>query len=274
MHPMPDAADRPDDLPSPRAPWPYPLWLAHRGAGRLAPENTLAALRVGAAHGWRAFEVDVKLSADGLPFLLHDDSFDRTTDAAGSAGELNWADVARLDAGSWHSRHYAGEPPASLEAVAAFCLRNGLQLNLELKPVPGDEPRTGAVVARCVRQLWGAAVHAGQATWPLLSSFSPEALAAARETEAELPRALLLDRFWTDWLPVAERLECRAIGLHHALIDAALMQRLDADDLRVLAYTVNDAAEAERLLELGVDSLVSDAIELFCPALGAEQSLP
>ena len=52
------------------APWPYPRWIAHRGAGKLAPENTLAAFRVGAAHGYRAFECDVKLSADGVPFLL------------------------------------------------------------------------------------------------------------------------------------------------------------------------------------------------------------
>ena len=51
-------------------PWPYPLWVAHRGAGKLAPENTLAAFRVGAGHGYRAFECDVKLSADGVLFTV------------------------------------------------------------------------------------------------------------------------------------------------------------------------------------------------------------
>ena len=61
------------------AAWPYPRWIAHRGAGKLAPENTLAAFRLGAAHGFCAFECDVKLSADGLPFLLHDSTLDRTT---------------------------------------------------------------------------------------------------------------------------------------------------------------------------------------------------
>ena len=58
--------------------WPLPLWIAHRGAGRLAPENTLAAFRTGAAHGFRAFECDVKLSADGVPFLLHDATLERS----------------------------------------------------------------------------------------------------------------------------------------------------------------------------------------------------
>ena len=61
--------------------WPYPRWIAHRGAGRLAPENTLAAFRLGASHGYRMFECDVKLSADGLPFLMHDATLQRTTNA-------------------------------------------------------------------------------------------------------------------------------------------------------------------------------------------------
>jgi len=66
-------------------PWPYPRWIAHRGAGKLAPENTLAAFRLGAAHGYRAFECDVKLSADGVPFLLHDATLERTTSGRGPA---------------------------------------------------------------------------------------------------------------------------------------------------------------------------------------------
>jgi glycerophosphoryl diester phosphodiesterase len=75
--------------------WPYPYWIAHRGAGRLAPENTLAAFRIGAGHGYRAFECDVKLSADGVPFLLHDARLDRTTPERGVAGERTWAELPR-----------------------------------------------------------------------------------------------------------------------------------------------------------------------------------
>ena len=82
------------------APWPYPRWVAHRGAGKLAPENTLAAFRLGASHGYRAFECDVKLSADGVPFLLHDATLQRTTSGHGRAADLPWSELARLDAGS------------------------------------------------------------------------------------------------------------------------------------------------------------------------------
>ena len=79
-------------------PWPYPRWVAHRGAGKLAPENTLAAFRLGAAHGYRAFECDVKLSADDLPFLLHDATLERTTDGSGTAGDQPWAALCQRDA--------------------------------------------------------------------------------------------------------------------------------------------------------------------------------
>jgi glycerophosphoryl diester phosphodiesterase len=110
-------------------PWPYPRWIAHRGAGRLAPENTLAAFRLGAEHGFRMFECDAKLSADGVPFLLHDATLERTTNGVGTGGDQPWDQLARLDAGSWHSRQYAGEPLPTLENVARFCIANGCFLN-------------------------------------------------------------------------------------------------------------------------------------------------
>ncbi|MGQ9724788.1 MAG: glycerophosphodiester phosphodiesterase family protein, partial [Tepidimonas sp.] len=80
-----------------------PRWIAHRGAGKLAPENTLAAFELGWRFGWRAFECDVKLSADAVPFLLHDATLERTTSGHGAAGAQPWSALAALDAGSWHS---------------------------------------------------------------------------------------------------------------------------------------------------------------------------
>ena len=118
--------------PTDKEAWPYPRWVAHRGAGKLAPENTLAAFRKGASLGYRMFECDVKLSADGVPFLLHDDTLLRTTNAietlgtaaSAVAGDHPWGTLAQLDAGSWHSRTYAGEPLPTFDAIARYCLRN------------------------------------------------------------------------------------------------------------------------------------------------------
>ena len=66
-------------------------------------------------------------SADGVPFLLHDATLQRTTNGHGRAGDLAWSELSRLDAGTWHSRAYAGEPPATLDGVAAFCLAQRLR---------------------------------------------------------------------------------------------------------------------------------------------------
>lgn len=241
-------------------PWPYPLWIAHRGAGKLAPENTLAAFRVGAAHGYRAFECDVKLSADGVPFLLHDVTLERTTTARGRAADRSWSELSRLDAGGWHSRGFAGEPLASLEAVAHYVQRNGFALNIEIKPTPGSELATGTAVGHACRALW-----ASGALPPLFSSFRPEALQGARETAPEIPRALLVDTLWTGWFDVARALGCAAVVTNYNLMDASLVTQLHAAGLRALCYTVNDPAPARQLVAWGVDGLITDAVDRFSP---------
>jgi glycerophosphoryl diester phosphodiesterase len=248
-------------------PWPYPSWIAHRGAGKLAPENTLAAFRSGARHGFRAFECDVKLSADGVPFLLHDATLERTTSASGAAGERAWKELSLLDAGSWHSRAFAGEPLPSLQSIAAHVLRNAYALNIELKPSPGDERRTGETVARSAAHWW-----AGARLPPLLSSFQPAALDAARSAASHLPRALLLDSLREGWLGEAQSLGCVAVVTAHALMDDFVIATLRAAGLRALCYTVNDAEEARRLMQLGVDGLITDAVDRFAPAASTDGS--
>jgi glycerophosphoryl diester phosphodiesterase len=242
------------------ADWPYPFWIAHRGAGKLAPENTLAAFRVGASHGYRAFECDVKLSADEVPFLLHDATLERTTPAQGIAGQRPWSELSRLDAGAWHSRGYAGEPLPTLEAIAAYVRRNGFALNIEIKPTPGTEPHTGRLVAQAAARLWQ---H--DTVPPLLSSFSPEALAGARESAAQLPRALLLDTLPEGWLELALSLQCAAIVTNHRVMDAPALERAHRAGLRALVYTVNERPDAERLLALGIDGIITDAVDRFAP---------
>jgi glycerophosphoryl diester phosphodiesterase len=244
-----------------RPAWPYPLWIAHRGAGKLAPENTLAAFRVGASFGYRAFECDVKLSADGVPFLLHDATLERTTSGIGRAADLRWAALARLDAGAWHSRAFAGEPPPSLESIARFCRCSSHALNIEIKPTPGQEAETGRVVALEAARLW-----ADAGVPPLLSSFRPDALQAARDAVEALPRALLLDTLRSGWFDEAQALGCAAVVTAYALMDAALIARLHGAGMRALVYTVNDPAEVQRLAGLGIDGIITDAVDRVAPA--------
>lgn len=241
--------------------WPYPRWVAHRGAGKLAPENTLAAFRLGAEHGYRMFECDAKLSADGVVFLMHDATLDRTTNGRGVGGDQPWSALAQLDAGAWHSRAYAGEPLPTLENLARWCLANGHFLNIEIKPTSGLEARTGEVVAREAARLW-----AGAGVPPLLTSFRPEALQAAQAAAPHLPRGLLLDTLWTGWLEMALSLECVAIVCNHALWDESTVTQAKSAGFRCLSYTVNDEWAAQRLLALGTDAVITDRVDLFAPA--------
>jgi glycerophosphoryl diester phosphodiesterase len=241
-------------------PWPYPFWIAHRGAGKLAPENTLAAFRVGAAHGYRAFECDLNLSADGEPFLIHDAELRRTTGQPGVASDQPWEQLSRLDAGSWHSPAFVGEPIPNLTRIARYCQANGCALNIEIKPTPGQDAATGHGVAVAAAGLW-----AGADLPPLLSSFRPDALEAAQQSAPALPRALLLDALTPGWLDTARRLQCVAVVFNHRLLDAALIARLHADGLRVLAYTVNDADRARQLIDAAIDGLITDAVDRFPP---------
>ncbi|MNX72817.1 Glycerophosphoryl diester phosphodiesterase [compost metagenome] len=207
------------------------------------------------------FECDAKLSADGVVFLMHDATLDRTTNGHGIGGQQAWSALSQLDAGGWHSRAFAGEPLPTLENLARFCRANDLLLNIEIKPTPGTERETGEVVAREAARLWqGAAVP------PLLTSFQVDALKGAQAVQPELPRGLLLDTLWNGWLDTALSLGCQAIVCNHALWDATTVAQVHGAGLRSLSYTVNDDWAAQRLIDLGTDGIITDRVDLFSPA--------
>ncbi|MEP7208345.1 MAG: glycerophosphodiester phosphodiesterase [Casimicrobiaceae bacterium] len=236
--------------------WPYPRLVAHRGAGSVAPENTLTAMRVGHAHGYRMVEFDVKLAADNVSFLLHDSTLERTTSGRGRADALLWRELSRLDAGGWHSAKYAGEPLPTLAAVARWARAHGVACNVEIKPTPGRERETGAAVALDANSLWRDAEVP-----PLLSSFSEAALEAAREAVPALPRALLLDDLPPDWRERLARLECVALDACHEALTAAVVRAAHEGGCRVLSYTPNDPARVAELAAWGVDGIITDAID-------------
>lgn len=243
--------------------WPYPKTIAHRGAGKLAPENTLAAIRHGVALGYRAAEIDVKLSSDGVLHLLHDDTCDRTTNGRGAAGAIAWRELAQLDAGAWHSSGFAGEPIPTYANVFAYCAGNGVALNTEIKPSTGTDRETGAAVALATRALLVNHKNANPIT-PLLSSFSTEALLAARDAAPELPRAHLFESpLPVDWLATCKSVAASALDANWRTLTEAIVNEAHEHGLRVACYTCNDLAEAEKLWRWGVDSVITDAVNVI-----------
>lgn len=242
--------------------WPYPKIVAHRGGGRLAPENTLAAIRLGAALGFRGVEFDVMLAGDGTPVLMHDETLARTTGARGEVARTPYARLAELDAGAWRGRKWRGERIPNFEQAARLCRELGLWANVEIKPAAGYERRTGEVVALAARELWR-----GAALPPVLSSFSPVSLAAARTAAPELPRGLLVGRIPEKWRETMQDLECIALHCNYRALKPDLAESIRDADYGILCWTVNDRRTARRLLGWGVNCLVTDALARIGPHL-------
>lgn len=238
-----------------RTRWPFPRILAHRGAGVHAPENTLVALRLAASFGFAGVEVDVRLSADDIPVLMHDAEVDRTTDGSGALRELDSDALRALDAGVWFGNEFAGEHVPTLETAVALCRHQGQWMNVEIKAAPGDEAATGQRIARDVAHLWG-----GTSPLPLLSSFSQAALQAAALAAPELPRGLLFDDLPDDWLDRAQALRCHSVHCRHDTLSKDRIAAAHDARLAVLAYTVNETERALTLFKAGVDALVTDEI--------------
>jgi glycerophosphoryl diester phosphodiesterase len=233
--------------------WPYPKVLAHRGGGTLAPENTLGAIRLGAQMRFKGVEFDVMLAGDGTPVLMHDETLERTTSGRGRVPELSHAQMASFDAGG-------GEPIPRFEDAARLCRALGLWADVEIKPAQGYERRTGEAVARMAAALWR-----GAPLQPVLSSFSPVALLAARQAEPQLPRGLLVGRLPARWREMLRDLECIALHANYRVLSARLIDEAHRAGAAVLAWTVNDRRAARKLLAWGADCLVTDRLDRIAP---------
>jgi glycerophosphoryl diester phosphodiesterase len=245
--------------PSEPSGWPYPRRVAHRCGGTLAPENTLAGFDACIGHGYRMVEFDAKLSADNEVFLLHDDTLDRTTNGHGAAAQRSWRELSKLDAGTWYAPRFACVRLPLLADAASRCARDGLFANLEIKPCPGRDALTGRLVATAALVLWRTQ------TPPLLSSFSLVALEAARAAAPALPRGVLFGNLPDNWLDIAQKLGCVSVHADHTHLSAHQVAAIHAAGLRVLTYTVNDAARARELLDWGVDMICTDRLDIVGP---------
>ncbi len=246
--PLPSVFERPC-LPERGAP---PLLIAHRGACRRAPENTLAALDAAWRQGVRWVEVDVRLSTDGVPFLLHDATLERTTSGRGQAAAHAWDALRTLDAGSWFHPRFAGEPLPSLEATLRALRTRRMGVNLELKPHPGQESRLVGAVGMALARVPGVPV--------LFSSFSPPLLGALARHLPGLSRGLLVVAGTPVTLAIqqAQSNGCTTLHLPACDITVPTLRAAVRQGVRVVAWTVDDRQWAIRLARWGVTAVISN----------------
>lgn len=266
-----------------------PLCLAHRGASSLAPENTLVAGEIAAAQGAHGWEVDIRLSADHVPVLMHDDTLARTTDVALRSEfkdrkpwhvcEFTWQELQTLDAGSWFhvqdpyaqvaadqaisEKECAAQRIPSLQQAILLSQRLGLGLNIELKGAdPKGPPQPDGLLVQAatavIRELQAQEIC-------LYSSFSIEILEDARNLAPDIPRGLLLNKR-NDSL---ESLEILLGDLHAAALHPRIGVLTDEEQARFLrdgflvnVWVANTLREMRRLADLGVSGIVTDYPQL------------
>ncbi|PKU23339.1 glycerophosphoryl diester phosphodiesterase [Telmatospirillum siberiense] len=233
-----------------------PRVIGHRGAAAHAPENTLAgfacAVRLGV--GW--IELDVQLTADGVPVVFHDDRLDRTSDGHGLLVETSLADIRRLDAGGWFAERFSGEKIPTLSEALSFLVKQGQGLCLEVK---ASEARGGSTARAALAEV--------ERSWPadgpplVISSFAKSALAVADEMAPDRPRGLLVEKVPSDWRDEVSGLGCTSLHVDQTTLDEKTVRAVKEAGLALFAYTVNDRLRAEQLWGWGADTLFSDCPE-------------
>ncbi|MDI1283271.1 MAG: glycerophosphodiester phosphodiesterase family protein [Reyranella sp.] len=224
-----------------------PKVIGHRGAAAYAPENTLESFREARRRGATWVEIDVKLTADGVPIVMHDSSLKRTMGVDRLVAETPRADLPR-------------DVPTFEEAIACFA-ELGLGCNVEIKPCEGREVETARVTVETLRRSWPA-----QLPPPLLSSFRAASLAAAREAAPEFARAILLDEIKDDWRQQAEAVGAVGVNTNGKRLTAPQAVEIRKAGYALSVYTIDDGDVARALIGMGVDCVITDAPDVILAA--------
>jgi glycerophosphoryl diester phosphodiesterase len=235
-----------------RAPGEAAFIAAHRGDRATAPENTVPAFEAAVGSGSAFIEVDVQLTADGYPVLIHDRTVDRTTSGTGAVGDLTLAEIRTLDAGSWFAPQFAGvQVPLWVEFLDILVASPDVTALVELKH---------SWTADDVETLMGGIYFRGVQDRIVFASFSPTTVEALHATAPNIPRVLIRRVLPLDPVAVAQRYDAIAIMTR----SSALTDRPDAvgdmhaAGLGVLLYTLNNEERWGEALSYGVDGIVTD----------------
>jgi glycerophosphoryl diester phosphodiesterase len=240
-----------------------PLVFAHRGGAKLAPENTMVAIDNGMSFGADGLEIDVQLSADGIPVVIHDQTLDRTTDRTGPVRALSAADLARVDAGF----HFEldGKHPFRGQGIGIPRLDDVLakhpraRIIIEMK---GGQPELARAVAASIKKADAlertcvGSFH--QTSIDAIRAEHPDVTTSASQEEARWA----LHRSWVRWPWTSERpyvaFQVPEWAGRMRVVSRAFVRHVHRERHAVQVWVVNERADIERLLDWGVDGIISD----------------
>ncbi|MET0735417.1 MAG: glycerophosphodiester phosphodiesterase family protein [Microbacterium sp.] len=238
-------------LGSPRTPGEAAFIASHRGGGASAPENTVPAISAALAAGFDYVEVDVALTADRHPVLLHDATVDRTTDGHGRVSELTLEQVRALDAGSWFDPAFSGTRIPTLAEFLDVLAGSTQRAIVELKGV-WDADSVGAAIAEVSAR--------GLERRIVIASFDARTLALVEAASEIVPRLLILKHVPDDVVSAAAEAGVRGIIVDRKAVlrEPELVDELHAAGIRLVVYTLNKDTQWDAVTALGVDGIVTD----------------
>jgi len=235
-----------------------PIVIAHRGNSGRAPANTMESIRQAVDLGVDMVELDVRISKDGVPVLIHNDTVDETTDGTGAVSSLELAQLKELDAGSWKDERYAGERiPTLMEALEFTKGRVNLSLDLKdeaaipamIKAVQQADMVDDVVICGCYEPQAQKIREFDGSVTVLFNTDSRLEELAEREGKSDFVR---------EYIHRACRAKLAALNVDHKYVTPELIRRAHLRALPVWTWTVDDRADMQRLLNMGVDAIYTN----------------
>jgi glycerophosphoryl diester phosphodiesterase len=239
-----------------------PILIAHRGGSLEAPENTMAAFRHAIELGMRFVELDVQMTRDGELVVIHDETLDRTTDGSGPVRDYTLEEIRRFDAGSSFDIQYAGERVPTLREVLELCVGAGVGVVIELK-APEINMGMEEKVAAIVGEMW---TRGAENIWCI--SFHHDAIRKMRSLDAAMPLGYLYMP-GEDFAQPDDTVQAVCPYFVDAIQHPEQVARAHQLGKFVFIYTANEEAHMRRLVEAGVDGMVSDRPTLLLQVFGA-----
>lgn len=238
--------------------------IAHRGASKYAPENTIPAFELALQSGADGIETDVQLTKDGIPVLIHDEKLHRTTNGKGFVHDYTFEELQKLDAGSWFAEEFSGTKLLSLEQLLQWISNKPLLLHLELKNKKID-------YVGLERKVYNLLLEYELTDRTNFSSFNPASMERFKQIDRTILTALLLSQKNKGYLLIAEKTGVSALHIKYKLLTKTLMQQARENNYLVRVYTVNRPSHLAHCFNLGCDSVFTDVPDL---ALACRDNTP
>ena len=232
-----------------------PKYIGHRGLAAFAPENTLSSIQKAHEKGHTMVEFDVKECEDGVLILMHDDTLNRTTNTLGDVASCSWESLSNVFANKKFETEFPLAKIPKLDEVFQLLSELNLNANIEIKPSQGREEQTALKICTFINHNWPKNLPS-----PIVSSFSKESLIVASGYQTNFHLGCLYDQFPDDGFEFAQKIKAKLIHMNYKNLDKKLAQEIKNKNYYLLCYTINDKYIAEKLFQMGVDSVFTDSL--------------